>query len=351
MKKTITPLEITNVPPATKNKAEISVLAPRNRDKERRAALAKKALRLGELVDDRNTGKLGEEVIKLAQAMILCTLPYSATTERKITRKARLGDGSTLSVTFSAGMDDVPLPYGADRKLLAWILDRAITSDSPSIGWDSAWEYQKELGLSRSGKNNRDLRERFIRISGLNINIQRQDTTSVAGRNFSIIERYFLPRSIHGAKKDADQPTLPGLPTHEPYEVRLSQTLYDDIRKHHVVVPRGLWMQTKGNSQVQDMVLWLYWRCYAAQNESVIPWNALADQFPHDSNRRRMRQHAREAIRLLRHLWPGCRLEALDHGIWVDRATQPLLLDDPTKGRIRRLGPSKTSQPDRQPIM
>lgn len=312
----------------------------RDRAAEKRAALAKKALRLGELVDDRNTGKLGEEVIKLAQAMILCTLPYSASKERQITRKSRLGDGSTLSVTFSAGIESTPLPYGADRKLLAWILDRAISSGSPSIGWESAWEYQQEMGLSRSGKNNSDLRERFMRISGLNINIERHGSSSVAGRNFSIIEKYHLPKSIRTAKDEALNPTLPGLPSHEPYEVTLNQSLFDDIRRYYVAVPRSLWMQTKGNSQVQDLVLWLYYRCYAAQSETVIPWSALMDQFPHDSNQRRMREHAREAIRMLRHLWPGVRVDAIEQGIWVDRATQPLLLDDPSKGRVRLLGPS-----------
>jgi hypothetical protein len=327
----------TNQTSITKADSSSKSLAVRDRSAEKLRALDKKALRLGELVDDRNTGKLGEEVIKLAQAMILCTLPYSATSERTITRKARLGDGSTLSVTFSAGMEGVQLPFGADRKLLAWILDRAIKSDSPSIGWESAWEYQKEMGLSRSGKNNHDLRERFIRISGLNINIQRKDSTSVAGKNYSIIERYYLPRSIRGKGQDLDQPNLPDIPSHDPYEVCLNRALFEDIRLHHVVVPRALWAQTKGNSQVQDMVLWLYCRCYAAQTESVIPWAALADQFPQDSNRRRMREHAREAIRMLRHLWLGCRVEAIDVGILVDKATAPLLLDDASKGRIRRL--------------
>lgn len=314
--------------------------SPRNRAAERTAALNKQALRLGQLVDDRNTGKLGEEVIKIAQAMLLCTLPYSASEENFITRKARLGDGSTLSVTFSAGIPGVKLPFGADRKLLAWILDRAITSGSPSIGWESAWEYQQEMGLSRSGKNNRDLRERFLRISGLNVNIQRKDSTSVAGKNYSIIERYYLPASIRGKQHDSSQQGQLALDEpRTPYEVSLNPSLFDDIRKHHVVVPRSLWSQTKGNSQVQDMLLWLYCRCYAAQTESVIPWASLADQFPQDSNRRRMREHARQAIKMLRHLWPGCRVEAIDAGIWVDRATQPLLLDDPSKGRIRRLAP------------
>ena len=62
-------------------------------------------------------------------------------------------------MTFSTGIPDVPLPFGSDRKLLAWVFDRAINSESPVIGWESTWEYQKELGLKRSGKNNRD---RFV---------------------------------------------------------------------------------------------------------------------------------------------------------------------------------------------
>lgn len=319
-----------------------SKLTVRDRAAETRVAKCKQALRLGQLLDDRNTGKLGDEVIKIAQAMLLCTLPYSATTENHITRTARLGDGSTLTVTFSTGIPDVPLPFGSDRKLLAWVFDRAINSESPMIAWESAWEYQKEMGLKRSGKNNKDLRERFHRISGLNINIERKDASGIAGKNFSIIDTYNLPPSITGRKFNPDQRSLgypaeaPELPP-APFGISINQTLFHDIRKHHVAVPRSLWLQTKGNSQVQDMVLWLYYRCYAAKTESVIPWSALAEQFPQDKNPRRARQHAREAIAQLRLLWPGVRVEATATGIWVDKATQSLLLDDPSKGRIRRL--------------
>ncbi len=325
------------------NPPERGSLKPaRNRAAEQRVAKDKQALRLGQLLDDRNTGKLGDEVIKIAQAMLLCTLPYSATTEQHITRKARLGDGSTLTVTFSTGIPGVPLPFGADRKLLAWVFDRAINSESPMIAWESAWEYQKEMGLKRSGKNNRDLRERFHRISGLNINIERKDASGIAGKNFSIIDTYHLPPSITGRTVHPDQHSL-GYPNdapdapQAPFGISINQTLFHDIRKHHVAVPRALWLQAKGNSQVHDMVLWLYYRCYAAKTESVIPWSALAEQFPEDKNPRRSRQHAREAIAQLRLLWPGVRVEATATGIWVDRATQALLLDDPSKGRVRLL--------------
>jgi len=315
-------------------------LVGRDRAAEKRVAKGKQALRIGQLLDDRNTGKLGDEVIKIAQAMLLCTLPYSATKENHITRTARLGDGSTLTVTFSTGIPDVPLPFGSDRKLLAWVFDRAINSESPMIAWESAWEYQKEMGLKRSGKNNKDLRERFHRISGLNINIERKDNSGITGKNFSIIDTYNLPPSIAGRKFNPDQHSLGYAsealePPPAPFGISVNQTLFHDIRKHHVAVPRSLWLQAKGNSQ--DMVLWLYYRCYAAKTESVIPWSALAEQFPQDKNPRRARQHAREAIVQLRLLWPGVRIEATTTGIWVDKATQALLLDDLSRGRVRRL--------------
>ncbi len=78
---------------------------------------------------------LGDEYIKLAQAMILCTLPHSATKETKITRRARLGDGTTLAVTFSATADGVGLPHGADRKLLFWLWTEPFAMTAPlSLG-------------------------------------------------------------------------------------------------------------------------------------------------------------------------------------------------------------------------
>ena len=56
----------TNQTSITKADSSSKSLAVRDRSAEKLRALDKKALRLGELVDDRNTGKLGEEVIKLA---------------------------------------------------------------------------------------------------------------------------------------------------------------------------------------------------------------------------------------------------------------------------------------------
>ena len=301
---------------------------------EREAARLRTTDRVADLAVARKDQTLGDEYIKLAQAMILCTLPHSATRETKITRRARLGDGSTLAVTFSATADGISLPYGADRKLLFWLLDRAIRLDSAFIPWTSAAEYQREVGLEKGGRTNKQLKERFSRISGLVISISRKGTEATALETFPVIARSYLPNSIKSSS--SDQPSFPEMGNR--YGVLLHAPLFEDIKKHNTVMPRRLWLEIKGPTPVQDLVFWLFYRCYAAASETIIPWKSLNDQFPQeDSNPYRLRQHARKAIKLLKVLWPEAQLREVPNGIWVDRAKAGLLDDDPTRNRQRLL--------------
>ena len=136
---------------------------------EPEAARVNTSDRVADLAVSGRDQTLGDEYIKLAQAMILCTLPHSATKETKITRRARLGDGTTLAVTFSATADGVGLPHGADRKLLFWLLDRAIRNDSPFVPWSSAAEFSREMGLEKDGRTNKQIKERFLELPALSL--------------------------------------------------------------------------------------------------------------------------------------------------------------------------------------
>ena len=290
--------------------------------------------RVAELAVARNDQSLGDESIKLAQAMIFCTLPHSPTKDTKITRRARLGDGSTLAVTFSAAADGIAMPYGADRKLLFWLIDRAIRSDSPFVPWASAAEYQKEVGMEKGGRTNRQLKERFARISGLVINISRKGVDATQLETFPVISKSFLPNSIKQGY--SEQESLPELGNR--YGVLLHAPLFEDIKKHHSAMPRRLWLEIKGPTPVQDLAFWLFYRCYAAASESVIPWSSLSEQFSSgDSNPYRFRQHMRQAIKLLKALWPEAQLAEVPSGVWVNRATAGMLEDDPRMNRQRRL--------------
>ena len=304
---------------------------------ERTRALSKRAAEVAEIRESRDSGTLGEEVFKLAQAMILCTLPYRPTSEVKITRRARLGDGSTLLVTFMAARDGVPMAFGSDRKLLTWMFDKAIQSDSPFVPWKNASEYNKETGINDSGKNLRDLRERFRRISGLVISIERRTADGEKGKTVPVIEEFNLPASVASIEAEQQgQARFPELT--DAYGFRLNESLWKDIKKHNVAIPRQLWLRTKGSAQLQDILLWLFYRCYSAQSESLIPWDGIRQQLPQDdTNPWRLKQMMKTAVKELSIIWPEARVEVLKDGLLVNRALAGMLPDDEQMNRKRRL--------------
>ena len=89
----------------------LTIRKSRDYAKERQAAIDGSVECTVSLRDDRDTGALGDEVIKMAQALILCTLPYRPTAERQVVRSARLSDGSTLRVTFTAGINGIDMAF------------------------------------------------------------------------------------------------------------------------------------------------------------------------------------------------------------------------------------------------
>lgn len=309
----------------------------RDRKAEAKRAKNKLATRVGAIAAARQDGTLGDEIVKLAQVLYMCSLPHSQTPEGKVTRRVRLSDGSKLTVTFSSMLDGVPLPYGRDRKLLAWIFDRAIRNGSAFVPWSAASEYQREMGLTEGGSSNQNLRARFKRIAGLGIAITRERDGVERTRGYKVLLDSNLPSSIAGNVINANQTTLPGMEVAQ-MGISLSPELFTDISRHNSVLPRLIWQRITGPSQVQDIALWLFVRCYAAASETVIPWSAFQEQFGgEDSNPRRIKANARLAITLLRTIWPGAVINEDENGVRVAKANQALLPDDPSRGRIRKL--------------
>lgn len=316
--------------------------AAKKRDRKKELVTAKEglALRVGDIAAARRDGTLGEEYIKLAQALIMCTLPYSQTEERQIVRTARLGDGTNLEVTFSAILNGVALPYGVDRRLLAWVLDRAVRTNDAFVSISSAREYLEEMGLPLGGKSNKELAQRFERLSGLSIGIRRRDAIAT----YTVIAKNNLPNSVAVRTIEAGQTSLPGL--EKRHGIQINTDLFNDIKTHNVVLPRLLWLGLNGSMRVTDIALWLIVRCFAANSTTVIPWKALREQFASinkngnsqdtDTNPRRFKIYVREAITILGQLWPESPIVEVDDGIQVTRASEPLLPDDASKNRIRR---------------
>ena len=308
---------------------------------ERKAAIVNSIERIAELREDRNSGALGDEVIKMAQALILCTLPYRPTEERQVTRTARLSDGSTLRVTFTAGISGIPMAFGNDRDVMAWLFDKAINSDTAFVTIKNASEYLRETGKKRNQDRVKELAERLSRLTGLVIGIERRGEKTTQTVMLPMVAASNLPNNLR-TQLDAEengQKLLPGL--ENPFGIQLEERFFQDIKRHHVAIPRRLWLKLqgqKGGPIMKDFLTFFVYRCYCAQRESIIPWAGLREQFPQDdTNPRRLKANVKKAIKQLRILWPEVRIDVHKEGVWVAKAPLPLLPDDPSKKRVRRL--------------
>jgi hypothetical protein len=173
-----------------------TVRKERDYAKERKSAINSSIDRVVALRDDRDTGALGDEVIKMAQALILCTLPYRPTEERQVVRSARLSDGSTLRVTFTAGINGIDMAFGNDRHLMAWLFDKAINSDTAFVTIKSASDYLRETGKSRNGDRVKELAARLSRLTGLVIGIERRSSGSTQTVMLPMIASSNLPSNL-----------------------------------------------------------------------------------------------------------------------------------------------------------
>jgi hypothetical protein len=260
----------------------------------------------------------------IAQATILTALPLRPTNEKQIARKARLGDGSSLTVTFAAVGDGAVMPYGADVTLLYFLFDRAISAQSPIFEWKYAADYFSFIGVNAdAGKNFVDLRARWRRILALAVRIERTTLRGEEqGMGLFLIEQYRLPASIASQRGSRAQLSLPGVD----YGLKLNETYWRDAMTHHVPVPKDLIRETRDELLLQRLAIFLGWRCYAAARalkygetgESVIPWPDVRSLVGSEmAAPKRFRQEVRYALTALRVLWPELRVEARPAGLWI----------------------------------
>lgn len=265
---------------------------------------------------DANGGE--EEIFQVAQALILCGLPYEKTNDLRITRTARIADGSVVSVTFTVASKDGEMPYGSDRSLLHFLFNKAVKSNSRFVSWETATEFLRAMDISDGGKNYHDLRARFDRIRGLVISVERQTFASKQTETTPIIRRSHLPTSVDVHAAEQGQSLLPIDKTSIVFGVELDEIFFEDLKRYHVPVPAVIIKSTRNKSQLQDIMLFLHWRSYAAKKTSLIQWEHLRLQlWQDDATHRRIKVRFTVAINALRILWPELEAEALKTGLMI----------------------------------
>ena len=218
-------------------------------------------------------------------------------------------------VTFSTALEG-GMPFGSDRSLLHSLLDRAVKTKSRFVHWETTTEFLCAMRMAQGGKNRRDLRERFMRLRGLTIGVERTTLMASESEVMPIVRRSRLPTSLERRAERNGQHKLQL--DQEMYGIEIDEVFFEELMRHHVPVPEELIQVTRRQSQLQDHVLFLCWRCYAAQSESLIPWVYLRQQlWQDDTNEWRIRELFARAIRVLRAIWPQLRAEATTKGLCI----------------------------------
>lgn len=282
-------------------------MSNRDRQEESQKAQQRMAARLMELHNQRRD-ETWHELIMVAHCLIVCGLPYNATEARQITRRARMADGSHVVVTFTAAIPGVNIPFGSDRTLLHWMVGRAIQSRSPMVTWRTAREFLRDAGMNEdSGKNIHDLRNRYRRLSGLAITVQRMTDQGESTMILPIIEESHLPSSLDLRKEGrGEQPLMA-----DSHGFKLNARFFNEVLAHHIPMPWELIKQTRKQSQLQDLLMFLAWRAFSAKTTSLISWDRLREQlWQEDSNPRRIRSRFKEAIQAMQMIWPEFQAEA-----------------------------------------
>ncbi len=168
----------------------------------------------------------------------------------------------------------------------------------------------REIGQAPSGQNYARLREGFKRLSSLAIVVERTGKGINEGSIVPLIGSSRLPLSINPEWIDYDPVAPEGIQFSEPF--------YREITAHHVPFPWALLRDLSIKPQMQDMVLFLNWRSFAAKSDSLIPWESLKDQMWHDdSNPWRIRTRFGDAIKLLKAAWPELNASVTRKGLRI----------------------------------
>jgi hypothetical protein len=309
--------------------------------------------------DVRETGDMNELWL-VAQALILCGLPYDEVKDTQWERRARLGDGSQLTVTFAATVKGVPVPFGQDRGPLYFMIDRAlaerrnlqqqmamdkslaltpgleegerlrrererarILDGARFVEWSTAADYLNAMGKPTGGTDYAILKQRMKRIRSCAISIVRDRPD---GESESLVLPIIRASRAPGwAKSPAEAKaagelnlTLTSKPIHEdrPIGFEIGQDFFQDFVEHHVPVPAVLIKKLLRRPKTLDLVMWLCWRVFAAKTDTFIPIADLKSQLGStDSNDGRLLADLRKAIDFLKQAgWKQLRAEVVVNG-------------------------------------
>jgi hypothetical protein len=240
-----------------------------------------------------------EEILLLPRPFVVTGLPYKRDQAvREVTRLAQLGAATRLRVTYIATHPDYPLPFGADRGLLAWITTEAFRTGA--VQFSAIADYLRTFHLDRGGKSYRLFRERFARLAHLAIRIEREeDPDRTVNRLFLIPTSYEPIELARSSSQSPDRKIL----SYQRYGFLLDTRFWEYLRSTPVPIPLAIARACHNSPRRWDFALLVLYRSFAATRPTVISWHTLMEHMGSQATEPyRLKYQLKSDLRLLRQL-------------------------------------------------
>jgi len=163
----------------------------------------------------------------------------------------------------------VGVPFGSRARLIMlYLQSEALRTNNREIELGrslNAWLIR--LGIPVGGKSFKDVREQAERISRCRLTFH----VSHAGRS-GLVNQNILDTAMFVD----DEPTQGNLFIET---ARLSETFFDQLRKHPVPIEEAAIRAINNNSMALDIYCWLAYRLHVLAEQKPITWKALHAQF------------------------------------------------------------------------
>jgi hypothetical protein len=164
----------------------------------------------------------------------------------------------------------VGVPYGSRARLiLLYLQSEALRTDSRNIELGkslNAWLVK--LGIPVGGKSFRDVKEQADRLSRCRLTFHVQQ-----GGRAGLINQNIVDHAMFVSDDDGGQDSL------FVETARLSETFFEQLKRHPVPLEDAAIKAISNNSQALDLYCWLAYRLHALPAARTVSWPALYAQF------------------------------------------------------------------------
>lgn len=209
--------------------------------------------------------------------------------------------------------DPIPVgvPYGSRARLiLLYLQSESLRTQSREVELGRSMNiWLRRMGIPVGGKSIRDVRDQAERISRCRMTFQIQ-----AGGRRGLVNQSILDTSMFVADDtEGAQGTLL-LET-----ARLSETFYEQLKRHPVPVEEIAIKALANNSMALDIYCWLAYRLHCLLDPKTITWKALHGQFGRSVARLdHFRDHFKTNLELAMAVYPDAKVTSAGEGLILE---------------------------------